>query len=321
MAVPNLTEIVTTTLRNRSGEFADNVTNDLALLRRLEQRGNVKPADGGRTLVQELEYAENSTFQYYSGYEVLNVAPSEVFSAAEFNWKQAAVNVTWSGLEADIQNAGREKVIDLLEGRIGNAKRTMSNNLSTGIFSDGTGSSSKQVGGLQSLVADAPATGTVGGINRATYSFWRNQVYDFSDESVTPSDSTIQKAMRTLYLSCKKGSSATEAPDFAVAGTTYFEFFWNSLTTIQRITTDDTGTAGFDSLKFRKADVFHDEDCNAARMYMLNTQYIFWRPHRNRNMVPLERKGAVNQDATVVPIVWAGNMTMSNAARQGVMHA
>ena len=321
MAAPNLSEIVSSTLRNRSGEFADNVTKDLALLRRLEQRGNVKPADGGRTLVQELEYAENSTFQYYSGYEVLNVAPSETFSAAEFNWKQAAVNVTWSGLEADIQNAGREKVIDLLESRIANARRTMANNLSTGIFSDGTGTSGKQVGGLQSLVADAPATGTVGGINRANYSFWRNQVYDFSDESVTPSATTIQAAMRNLYLNCKRGSAASEAPDFVVAGTTYFEYFWNSLTTIQRVTSDDEATAGFDSLKFRKADVFHDEDCNAARMYMLNTQYLFWRPHRNRNMVPLERKGAVNQDATVVPIVWAGNLTMSNAARQGVIVA
>ena len=321
MAAPNLSEIVSSTLRNRSGEFADNVTKDLALLRRLEQRGNVKPADGGRTLVQELENAENSTFQYYSGYEVLNVAPSETFSAAEFNWKQAAVNVTWSGLEADIQNAGREKVIDLLESRIANARRTMANNLSTGIFSDGTGTSGKQVGGLQSLVADAPATGTVGGINRANYSFWRNQTYDFSDESVTPSATTIQAAMRNLYLNCKRGSAASEAPDFVVAGTTYFEYFWNSLTTIQRVTSDDEATAGFDSLKFRKADVFHDEDCAAARMYMLNTQYLFWRPHRNRNMVPLERKGAVNQDATVVPIVWAGNLTMSNAARQGVIVA
>lgn len=321
MASPNLSEIVTTTLRNRSGEFADNVTKDLALLRRLEQRGNVKPADGGRTLVQELEYAENSTFQYYSGYEVLNVAPSEVFSAAEFNWKQAAVNVTWSGLEADIQNAGKEKVIDLLESRIANARRTMANNLSTGIFSDGTGTSGKQVGGLQSLVADAPATGTVGGINRANFSFWRNQVYDFSDESVTASATTIQAAMRNLYLNCKRGSAASEAPDFVVAGTTYFEFFWNSLTTIQRVTSEDTAVAGFDSLKFRKSDVFHDEDCAAARMYMLNTQYLFWRPHRNRNMVPLERKGAINQDATVVPIVWAGNLTMSNAARQGVIVA
>jgi hypothetical protein len=321
MASPNLSEIVTTTLRNRSGEFADNVTKDLALLRRLEQRGNVKPADGGRTLVQELEYAENSTFQYYSGYEVLNVAPSEVFSAAEFNWKQAAVNVTWSGLEADIQNAGKEKVIDLLESRIANARRTMANNLSTGIFSDGTGTSGKQVGGLQSLVADAPATGTVGGINRANFSFWRNQVYDFSDQSVTASATTIQAAMRNLYLNCKRGSAASEAPDFVVAGTTYFEFFWNSLTTIQRVTSEDTAVAGFDSLKFRKSDVFHDEDCAATRMYMLNTQYLFWRPHRNRNMVPLERKGAVNQDATVVPIVWAGNLTMSNAARQGVIVA
>ena len=321
MASPNLSEIVTTTLRNRSGEFADNVTKDLALLRRLEQRGNVKPADGGRTLVQELEYAENSTFQYYSGYEVLNVAPSEVFSAAEFNWKQAAVNVTWSGLEADIQNAGKEKVIDLLESRIANARRTMANNLSTGIFSDGTGTSGKQVGGLQSLVADAPATGTVGGINRANFSFWRNQVYDFSDQSVTASATTIQAAMRNLYLNCKRGSAASEAPDFVVAGTTYFEFFWNSLTTIQRVTSEDTAVAGFDSLKFRKSDVFHDEDCAAARMYMLNTQYLFWRPHRNRNMVPLERKGAINQDATVVPIVWAGNLTMSNAARQGVIVA
>ena len=321
MATPNLSEIVTTTLRNRSGEFADNVTKDLALLRRLEQRGNIKPADGGRTLVQELEYAENSTFQYYSGYEVLNVAPSEVFSAAEFNWKQAAVNVTWSGLEADIQNAGREKVIDLLESRIANARRTMANNLSTGIFSDGTGTSGKQVGGLQSLVADAPATGTVGGINRANFSFWRNQVYDFSDQSVTASATTIQAAMRNLYLNCKRGSAASEAPDFVVAGTTYFEFFWNSLTTIQRVTSEDTAVAGFDSLKFRKSDVFHDEDCAATRMYMLNTQYLFWRPHRNRNMVPLERKGAVNQDATVVPIVWAGNLTMSNAARQGVIVA
>jgi hypothetical protein len=224
-------------------------------------------------------------------------------------------------LEADIQNAGKEKVIDLLESRIANARRTMANNLSTGIFSDGTGTSGKQVGGLQSLVADAPATGTVGGINRANFSFWRNQVYDFSDESVTPSATTIQAAMRNLYLNCKRGSAASEAPDFVVAGTTYFEFFWNSLTTIQRVTSEDTAVAGFDSLKFRKSDVFHDEDCAAARMYMLNTQYLFWRPHRNRNMVPLERKGAINQDATVVPIVWAGNLTMSNAARQGVIVA
>ncbi len=67
MASPNLSEIVTTTLRNRTGILADNVTENNALLRYLKKRGTIKPANGGRTIVQELEYAENSTYIRYSG--------------------------------------------------------------------------------------------------------------------------------------------------------------------------------------------------------------------------------------------------------------
>lgn len=104
MASPNLSELVTTTLRSRTKRLADNVTKQTALLNRLREKGKVKPVSGGRTIVQELEYAENSTFQRYSGYETLNISPSDVFSAAEYDWKQASVAVTISGLE-QIQNA------------------------------------------------------------------------------------------------------------------------------------------------------------------------------------------------------------------------
>lgn len=321
MASPNLSEIVTTTLRNRSREFADNVSNGNALLARLNRRGNIKMADGGRTLVQELEYAENSTFQYYSGYESLDISPSDVFSAAEFSWKQAAVNVTWSGLEVDIQNAGTEQVLDLMEGRINNAMRTMRNNISTGIYSDGSGTSGKQIGGLQLLVADAPTTGVVGGINRANFSFWRNQIFDFSSSSLTAgSAGSIQQAMRNLWIDCTRG---TDKPDLIVADANYFEYYWNSLTTIQRIQRTDEGKSGFAELMFVTAPVVYDGDsgCPANHMYMLNTDYLFWRPHRSRNMVPLENKSSVNQDATVVPVVFAGNMTCSNCSLQGVIHA
>ncbi len=62
MASPNLSELVTTTLRKRSKKLADNVTNHNALLRRLRERGNTEITDGGRTIVQELEYSENTTF-------------------------------------------------------------------------------------------------------------------------------------------------------------------------------------------------------------------------------------------------------------------
>ena len=116
MASPNLDEITTTTLRNRTGKLADNVTENNALLKRLKMRGNVKPVSGGRTIVQELEYAENGTFKRYSGYETLNISPSDVFTAAEFNYAQAAVAVSISGLE-QLQNSGKEAVIDLLGAR------------------------------------------------------------------------------------------------------------------------------------------------------------------------------------------------------------
>ncbi len=73
MASPNLSEIITTTIRNRSRKLADNVSDNNALCQRLKAKGNVKPFSGGRNIVQELEYAENATYKRYSGYEVLDI--------------------------------------------------------------------------------------------------------------------------------------------------------------------------------------------------------------------------------------------------------
>ena len=50
MAFPNLSEIVTTTLRNRTGMLADNYTRNNALIRRLSTRGRIKTFSGGRTI-------------------------------------------------------------------------------------------------------------------------------------------------------------------------------------------------------------------------------------------------------------------------------
>ena len=109
MASPNLSELITTTLRNRAQMFADNVTNKNSLLRKLKERGNIRLLSGGRTIVRELDYAENSTFQYYSGYEVLNTDASDVLSAAEYSWRQASVSVLINGLE-ERQNSGEAAV-------------------------------------------------------------------------------------------------------------------------------------------------------------------------------------------------------------------
>ena len=257
---------------------------------------------------------------YYSGSETLNIGASDVLTAAEFDWKQAAVAVTASGLEVDVQNTGKEAVVDLLESRIKNAERTMKNNITNGLYSDGTGTGGKQIGGLQLLVADDPTTGTVGGINRATYSFWRNKIVDASVEAITLSSTTIQQFFNILYLRTTRGSDHT---DLIMADSVYYQFFLNSLQNIQRISDSKMAEAGFQSVKYLGADVCYEDSTGmpASHAYFLNTDYLHFRYAPKRLFKPLEKVQSINQDAVVQLITFAGNLTTSNASLQGVAHA
>ena len=309
------TEIVTTTLAGYSKTMADNVTNNNALLRHIDSKGNKSPATG-RTIVQELEYATNSTTKWYSGYEVLDTSTSNVFTAAEFNYKQLAGNVVISGLE-QVENSGPEQIFNLLKSRIRNLEKSLKNTMATALYADGTGTDSKEIGGLQ-LVVPGTVGNTVGGINSGTYTFWKNQVYDFSTETITASATTIQTAMNTLWLACIRGA---DRPDVIVGDTNYFGFYWSSLQTNQRFTSDESASAGFLNLMFMDSPVYYDDQCPANKIYMLNTDYLFLRYAEGREFVPLGEKASVNQDALVMPVAWAGNMTVSNRARQGVIQA
>ena len=312
MASPNLSEIVTTTLRNRSKSLADNVTNHNALLRRLSENGNISTVTG-REIVRELEYASNGTVGFYTGYETLNIAPSDVLTSATFSYKQMAGNVTISGLE-QIQNSGTEAIINLLESRIGVLEKTMSNILSTSLYSDGTGSDGKEVGGLQLLVSDA-GTGTVGGINSSTFTFFQN--VQTTATSSAFSTTNIQTDMNTIYLSLVRGS---DSPDLIMADTNSYKSFLGSLQAIQRVTSDRVATSGFTSVQYLNSDVIFDSACPANKMYFLNTDYLRLEVAANRNFVPGEAKMSVNQDAMVTPMFWSGNLTVSNRALQGVIH-
>lgn len=318
MASPNssFTDIVTTTLQGYSGTIADNVTNHNALLKQINKKGNKRVATG-RSIVQELEYAENSTVMWYSGSETLDISPTETFTAAEYNYKQLAGNVTITGLE-EIQNSGKEAIHNLLKSRIRNLEKSMTNTLATALYADGTGSSSKEVGGLQLLVADVP-TNTVGGISGTTYSWWKNYVYDFSDLSVTPSVTTIQHAMNLAWLNTVRGSDKV---DIITADGTYYLYYLESLTPNQRFTDDKGAGVGFTNLVYQATvPVVYDDQCPANHMYFLNTDYLFLRPAKGREFVPLGEKSSVNQDAMVMPVVWAGNMTTSNRSLQAVIVA
>ena len=312
MASPNLSEIVTTTLRNRSKNLADNVSNHNALLKRLKENGNTNLVTG-REIIRELEHSDNTTVGFYSGYETLDVSPSDVLSSATYDYKQMAGNVTISGLE-QIQNSGTEAVINLLESRINVLEKSLMNKLSTSLYSDGTGTSGKEVGGLQLLVSDA-GTGVIGGINSTTFPFWKSQQITASSSAF--STANVQTDMNNMYLKLVRGA---DSPDLIMADATAYKAFLGSLQAIQRITSDGMANSGFTSVAYLNSDVIFDDACPENKMYFLNTDYLRLETAASRNFVPGEARMSVSQDAMITPMFWSGNLTCSNRALQGVIH-
>lgn len=307
-------EIFATSLENYSSTLADNVLNHNALLAELLRKGNVKPTNGGREIHESLMYAENQTVMWFSGYDVLDTSPNDVIDAASFSWKQLAGTVVFNGLE-QLKNKGEHEKFDLVQSRMMVLEKSLQNEAATGVYALGTGNDGKEFGGLRYLVADDPTTGTVGGINRATQTFWRNQ---YSAAAATSSGNILTR-MRSMWLSCIRG---TDKPSLIVADSVMYSHYEASLQAIQRVTSADKASAGFEELAYRGGTrVVYDDAAPASHMYFLNTDYIFLRHDPDTKFRSLGERKSVNQDATVIPVAFYGNMTVSNPSLQGVLIA
>lgn len=332
MAFANSTisDIMATTIQHRNGVLADNLTDNNPLLAALKKRGNVRPISGGNVIYEEIMYNDPNTnnANSYSGYELINISPDSPISSAEFDLKQYADSVTMSGREM-LQNSSKEQIIDLLDGRMQVSEVRLLNRIDGDLYLDGTGNGGKNITGLAAAIAASP-TNTYGGIDRNTWAFWKNQVYSgVTDGGAAVSSANIQQYMTTLALRMVRG---TDKPELIIADNNYYGFYVNSLQAIQRIQSEGGGAAGsgFATLKFygggTSADVILGGGigghATANTMWFLNTKYIYFRPHSDRNFVPIggERQ-AVNQDAIVKLYGWAGNLTSSGPQFSGILKA
>lgn len=318
MASPNYSELLSLTMQKLEGELADSVTNENALMTTLKKYDMIKTFDGGPKIVQPLEYAGNGTYSRYSGYESVDITPSDAFTAAEYAYKQVALSISASGLEL-LQNSGSSQVFDLLESRIMNAKHTFENNFHSDCLSDGTASSGKQIGGLQLALATNQATGTVGGINKAIWSFWRANT-----GTATLSSSNIQATMNALWLKCKARGGKIKV---VLADDDTYGYYESSLQNITRLVDPKQGSLGrlgFSSYAYKDAEVVYVAQLSGMpnkTMYFIDPYCVALRPHKDRNFTTLNPdRHSVNQDAVVKLQAWAGNVTYLNMRKLGVLY-
>lgn len=319
MPSPNsyFTELVTTTHRKHKKGIKDNLTNRNAFLKFIYKKGNYRTEDGGLSIVEPLDYTSNSTYQRYSDWDTLNISPSDVLTAAEYQWKQIAIHVTASGRELRI-NSGETQLEKLVAARMKNAYRTFDNNFSSDLYS--AGSLSNQIGGLQAIIPDATGS-TLGGISATTWSFWERTAFDCSDQSVTSSATTIENSMLLpIWLDLDRGMG--DQPDLILMDSVYYKYFEASQTSLKRYASARDIEAGIVGLMYKTASVMYDTTASgipASHAYLINTNYLKLVTHRDADLDEMAKKEPVNQDGEVVPILWMGNLTCSNRKLQGVI--
>lgn len=322
MASPStvFTEMVTTTDRNWSTDVPDNVSKNNALLNVLKKKGKISTVSGGFEIARPLEYAENGTYQRYSGYDGLNTNASDVLTTVKYEMRQIALHVTASGREIRMNMGSKERMIDLVKARKANALKTAANQFSIDLYSDG--SLSEQIGGLGNVLQSA-GTGTVGGIDSSTWTFWKNKFKEMTGTNLAASPSATNAAsmkadMNAFWLTLNRGA---DKPDLIIMSHDFYALYELGEQQLQRYMDADLAQSGFQTLKYKSANVIFDDNTNfsttSEKAYFLNTDYLYLVQHSEAKWTPDDEKRPVNQDAVVIPIYWMGNLVCTNRALQG----
>lgn len=318
MPNPNIGQRVTSNWEAVVGKSPeDNIHNDYWLFNQLSEGNGFMGLSGGDFIAIPLEYAVNSTVGSYTDTDTLDTTRVEVFDRAEFQWKEYAGTAIISDLEVD-RNAGEGTVFPLLPAKLENLRNSMKRTLNTDLYGDGTTNSSKSVGGLAYIISSTPTTGTVGAINRATFSFWRNQ--QASGAKTTSIYDNLRATMRSVYNQCSNGMAEAH-PTGIVTDRTTFEGFEGLLLANERFTSKDSADGGFKNevLKFKGAKISYDVACPSATMYMFNPSFLKLAYKKGSWFKMLDPVRPANQTLTVYPVRTMCNLITTNARRLGVV--
>lgn len=320
MAAPNVGQRVVANWETVVGtKPEDQIHDDYWLMNQFSKGKGFRSQSGGDFVVVPLEYAINSTAGSYSDTDTFSTTRIDVFDRANAEWKENIVTVVISELEKD-RNAGEGQVFALLPAKMESARNSMKSQLNTQMFSDGTGNSSKDITGLQALVASSPSTGTVQGINRANFTFWRNQ--QASGIQTTSAFDNLRAVMRNIYNSCSHGVNDAH-PTMCVTTQTVFEGYEGLLLANERFTSKESGEGAFknESLKFKGAMIAYDNDCPAGLVYLLNPQFLKLVYKSGAWMKARAPINPANQTVDIISIRSNANLVAIQPRRLGVVTA
>lgn len=317
MPVPNIGQIAATVFENVvQSKPEDNIFTSQALLHLMKEGKGFRKLDGGQLIEETLQYSENASFKSYGELEQIDTNRYDPFDAARYDWKQVGGSIVFSDMEKE-RASGKEAKISLVTEKVNNGKSTMFAIVNRMLFADGTGNGGKDISGLGAICPTTTTSGTVGGINRALFSWWRP--YSASAAKTSTIYDNLRGAMRLAYNTQSRGAYA-DHPDYFVFDIATFGGFEGQLIANERFTSKENGDGGFQNsvLAFKGAKVLFDEDCPSATGYVLNSKnlkfnYLQW------CKVAREVEPA-NQFAGVTKVLTIAQLSTNNSRRLGKLY-
>lgn len=328
LEAPGSLEEFAINLANRSPEIADTVNANTPFLKLLQAGKGKEPFKGGRVISEEINYVAYNQAQWIEGASTFATVQPPVVTTANYPIRQAVAVAIMTGRDI-AQNRGIYAAVDLMETRLATAIASLANAINEAIMGEPT--TALQINGLQTLVADDPTAGVIGGISAAEWPFWQNQSFSCTTDGGAPfSSANCYTYMQNMKSKLTRGS---DKPDAWPASSAFFNIYSQSLTPIARVGLPEGSDKGYgfaSSLMFDGAVVL---DCGGyqgsaqgfptaepvGRMYALNTKYLHYRPDIEYDFKPLNKTRSWNQDAFIIPVEWMGNVTTSFRALQGVI--
>lgn len=215
------------------GPAIDQAIQDKPLLRAM--RAKQKTFPGGKEDIRvNVKGTHTTSLEGYTHNDTVTFNNPSNIKQANYPWKElhAGIEVTLSELKKDgihvvdsttgantSTSSGRDMTVitGLLQDKLQDMTEGWAESFNTMLWKDGT-QDSKEVAGIQSLITTAPSTGTVGGIDRATNTWWRN----IAELSITPSTSsqTLTKKLRGHVRQLRRYGGR---PDLILAGSDFLE--------------------------------------------------------------------------------------------------
>lgn len=210
----------------------DQIGIETPLLKKLKSRQ--KQFNGGlQNIVVQIRKSYDSNFAWAYGESQVSFNKRDTVDQASFAWARCedGFRIPYDDLfqnGIDVKEGGskefslttNEKAIltNIMEEQMEAFRRGYDEKLSLELHRDGS-SSTDAVVGLDGLITTAPTTGTVGGINRATATYWRNNA---STAIASTTDGAMAKAMEDQWRKCIRNGGQ---PDFILAGSAFIDAY------------------------------------------------------------------------------------------------